>query len=75
MTLVACHFNGWCMVLQGKRAVGTRLANAFCRVPKGTLCTAADDIPAIEMAGYPCLMPMASALRSLLNLNLGKSSV
>jgi len=51
------------------RAVGTRPATASCRVPKGTLSIVAADIPAIEMAGYLCLMPTASALRSLRKLN------
>ena len=65
MTGVASRFNGWDKGDGGMRAVGTRPATASCRVPKSTLSIVAADIPAIEMAGYLCLMPTASALRNL----------
>jgi len=68
MTRVASHFNGWDKSAGGMRAVGTRPATAFCRVPKGTPSIVTADIPAIKMAGYHCQMPTASVLRDLRNL-------
>ena len=48
----------------GGRAVGTRPTRHPGRVPKGTPAVAAIPVPAIEMAGYPCQMPMASAAQA-----------
>ena len=64
-TMVASRFNGWeATAKKGMRAVGTRPNTRHGRVPKGTLTADAASVPAIEMAGYPCQMPTASAPRS-----------
>ena len=69
MTMVASHFNGWEGTTGWRmRAVGTQHPSASGRVPKGTLFTA-DNIPAIEMAGYHCQMPTALDSLNLRNLN------
>ena len=48
---------------KGKRAVGTQLHLHRCRVPMARI--AADTIiPAVQTAGYHCLMPMASGVQS-----------
>ena len=41
------------------------------RVPKGTPFVAS-NLPAVETAGYPYLMPMASILQNLWNLKTHK---
>ncbi|MBQ3630169.1 MAG: hypothetical protein II949_02920 [Prevotella sp.] len=73
LTTVASRFNGWCNGGAGKRAFRYATSNAtpMCcgRVPKGTLTTADAFTPAIEMAGYPCLMPTVSAVKNFRNLN------
>ena len=60
MTMVASRFNGWNNeTVEDKRAFRYATRTAYCRVPKGTLA-AHRHLPAIEMAGYHCLMPTAS---------------
>ena len=82
VTVVASHTaapeglrNGW--YRDGKENACRRYATSplHCRVPKGTLAIAT-DIPAISpylrhgcMAGYPYLMPTASASPSMWKLN------
>ena len=56
------------------RAVGTRPTRPPGRVPKGTPTVAVIAVPAIEMAGYPCQMPTASAAQ-ILNCVFEKSLV
>ena len=65
-TAVASRFNGWETAGKwGMRAVGTRHTTRHPgRVPKGTPAVAVITVPAIEMAGYPCQMPMASAAQA-----------
>ena len=63
LTAVASRFNGWETAENGGRAVGTRPTRHPGRVPKGTPM-AAIPVPAIEMAGYPCQMPTASAAQA-----------
>ena len=63
--MVASQFIGWEATAEKRmRAVGTRPNTRHGRVPKGTLTADAASVPAIEMAGYPCQMPTASAPRS-----------
>ena len=66
LTAVASRFNGWETAGKwGMRAVGTRHTTRHPgRVPKGTPAVAVITVPAIEMAGYPCQMPMASAAQA-----------
>ncbi|MBR6319642.1 MAG: hypothetical protein IKR50_04305 [Prevotella sp.] len=65
-TAVASRFNGWETTGKwGMRAVGTRPIRRQGRVPKGTPAAAVIPVPAIEMAGYPCQMPTASAAQNL----------
>ena len=68
MTTVASRFNGWWKNATGKRAFRYATDAGGYRVPKGTHAVVG-NIPAIEMAGYPCQMPMASAAQNLRNLN------
>ncbi|MBQ3630637.1 MAG: hypothetical protein II949_05325 [Prevotella sp.] len=51
-----------------KRAFRYATASDPCRVPTARLLHR-HLLPAIAMAGYHCLMPMASAVQNLRNLN------
>ena len=67
VTMVASRFNGWYIAARKKRAFRYATSNP-CRVPTARY-TSTSSLPAIEMAGYHCLMPTAS-LAKLQNLIL-----
>ena len=58
VTMVASRFNGWYKAARKKRAFRYATLNP-CRVPTARY-PLTSSLPAIEMAGYHCLMPMAS---------------
>ena len=58
VTMVASRFNGWYKAARKKRAFRYATSNP-CRVPTARY-PSTSSLPAIEMAGYHCLMPMAS---------------
>ena len=58
VTMVASRFNGWYKAVRKKRAFRYATSNP-CRVPTARYLLTF-SLPAIEMAGYHCLMPMAS---------------
>ena len=58
VTRVASHFNGWYKAARKKRAFRYATSNP-CRVPTARY-PSTSSLPAIEMAGYHCLMPTAS---------------
>ena len=64
---VASHFNGWYQMAINKRAFRYATTSPY-RVPTARRLFAI-MLPAIEMAGYHYLMPTASVLQSLRNLN------
>ena len=74
---VASHFrsalplglskNGWYSEVQGGRAF--RYATRHLLLRTYGMPATHHYLPAIEMAGYHCLMPTASAVQSLQNLN------
>ena len=59
LTEVASRFNGWYSEPKRMRAFRYATSN-HCRVPTARTCLTT-KIPAVETAGYPCLMPTASA--------------
>ena len=54
----ASRFNGWYIAARKKRAFRYATSNP-CRVPTARY-PLTSSLPAIEMAGYHCLMPTAS---------------
>ena len=69
MTGVASRFNGWIFDADGgTRAFRYATTDGESRT-YGTPAIATDCIPAVETAGYYCLMPTASALRNFRKLN------
>ena len=58
VTRVASRFNGWYIAARKKRAFRYATLNP-CRVPTARY-PLTSSLPAIEMAGYHCQMPMAS---------------
>ena len=58
VTMVASRFNGWYKAAIKKRAFRYATSNP-CRVPTARY-PLTSSLPAIEMAGYHCLMPTAS---------------
>ena len=58
VTMVASRFNGWYIADRKKRAFRYATLNP-CRVPTARY-PSTSLLPAIEMAGYHCLMPTAS---------------
>ena len=58
VTMVASRFNGWYIADRKKRAFRYATSNP-CRVPTARY-PLTSSLPAIEMAGYHCLMPTAS---------------
>ena len=58
VTMVASRFNGWYKAARKRRAFRYATSNP-CRVPTARY-PSTSSLPAIEMAGYHCLMPTAS---------------
>ena len=63
MIMVASHFNGWVKKVKGKRAFRYATISGSVSRTYGTLAYDKYAIPAIEIAGYPYQMPMASPVR------------
>ena len=61
ITEVASHFNGWVKEVEGKRAFRYATISGGMSRTYGTPASANIGAPAIEMAGYHCLMPTASS--------------
>ena len=64
VTAVASRFNGWERGGKGKACRRYATFHVLLSRTYGTLVSAT-DIPAIEMAGYHCRMPLASAVPEL----------
>ena len=60
LTGVASHFNGWVREEEGQRAFRYATISGGMSRTYGTPVAPTIGAPAIEMAGYLCLMPTAS---------------
>ena len=70
VTMVASRFNGWYKAARKKRAFRYATLNP-CRVPTARY-PLTSSLPAIEMAGYHCLMPTASLAKLELSLRCAR---